>query len=63
MKRAEDNIASMEKEEVENREAIVKIEEEFSRLEDEASKVLKDYDTAEKELKELEVVLEENKGN
>ena len=62
MKRAEDNVATMEKEEKENAEALEKIEKEFKRLEDDATKVLEAFREAELEMQDMEGQLEASKG-
>ncbi|XP_072035252.1 LOW QUALITY PROTEIN: structural maintenance of chromosomes protein 4-like [Amphiura filiformis] len=62
MKRAEDNVTTMEKEEKENAEALEKIEIEFKRLEDDATKVLEAYKEAELQMQDMEGQLEESKA-
>ena len=62
MKRAEDNVVAMEKEKTENAEALEKIETEFKRLEDDATKVLEAYNEAEVQMRDMEGQLEESKG-
>ncbi|XP_038051306.1 structural maintenance of chromosomes protein 4-like [Patiria miniata] len=61
IKRAEESVENMEKEEKENAETMQKIEVEFKRLEDDATRVLEAFREAEMQMKDMEGQLEKSK--